>query len=200
MLLVDPIKVPRSMPKPASAEAITAAYTTADGDVQTMILLGALAGLRRAEIAGLDQADLYLDTEPPVIHVRQGKGGRDRVVPIHPTLLANLGERTCWLYRPRSRRYSPDRVGKLLAQALSVGDRRITGHQLRHHFGTEAARWSKGNVILVGQLMGHASPNTTMGYIGWNPVEGAEVIAQMLAPLPTASVDDLSARRALRTA
>ncbi|MTA13924.1 MAG: tyrosine-type recombinase/integrase [Actinobacteria bacterium] len=190
--LVDPVRVPRSMPRPAPVEAVAAAFATSDGDTQVMVLLGALAGLRRAEIANLQPGDIYLDADPQVIHVRHGKGDKDRVVPIHPTLAEHLARRSCWLFQARARRYSPDAVGRRLRQALSIDGQRITGHQLRHYFGTEAARWSAGNVVLVGQLMGHADPNTTIGYIRWSPAQGAEVVGKIV----TAGVDDeLSARR-----
>ena len=198
MLLVDPVRVPKGMAKPAPPETIAMAMTRSSGDTQVMILLGALAGLRRSEIAGLQRGDIYLDGEPPVIHVRHGKGDKDRVVPIHPTLLQNLRKGTCWLYRARGVKYNVDAVGRRLQHALTFDDEnRITGHQLRHYFGTEAARWSGGNVVLVGQLMGHDSTDTTMNYIKWSPTEGADVVNKII----TAGVDDeITQRRGLRSA
>ena len=195
--LLDPIRVPRTIPKPAPPEIIARAIATSDGDTQVMILLGALAGLRRAEIANLQRADIYLDGEPPVIHVRDGKGGKDRVVPIHPTLMTHLRRQACWIYRARHGGYSRDAVGLRLGRALTFDGVTITAHSLRHYFGTEASRWSGGNVILVGQLMGHDSPNTTLGYIKWSPTEGADVVNKIV----TAGVDDeFTQRRALRSA
>ena len=198
MLLVDPVRVPKGMAKPAPPEVIAMAMTRSSGDTQVMILLGALAGLRRSEIADLQRGDIYLDGEPPVIHVRHGKGDKDRVVPIHPTLMQHLRRGTCWLYRARGAKYNADAVGRRLQMALTIDDEHhITGHQLRHYFGTEAARWSGGNVVLVGQLMGHESTDTTMNYIKWSPTEGAEVVNKIV----TAGVDDeITVRRGLRSA
>jgi integrase/recombinase XerC len=197
MLDVDPVKVKKTLPRPAPEDAIARAYTVADGDTQVMILLGALAGLRRSEIAKLDRQDVHLEAEPPVIHVVDGKGGKDRIVPIHPTLLEHLARRTCWLYRAHATKLSPDAVGARLSAALSTPDQRVVGHQLRHFFGTEAARWSGGDVVLVGKLMGHSAPGTTMGYIAWNPTAGYDVVAK----IPTAGVDDeVTTRRRLRSA
>jgi integrase/recombinase XerD len=196
MPLVDPVRVPKTLPKPAPEDAIATAFTLADGDTQVMILLAALAGLRRAEIAALEQGDVYLDVEPAVLHVRCGKGAKDRVVPVHPTLAEHLKRRACWLYRPRSQRFSARAVGARLANALSRDGQRITGHQLRHYFGTEAARWSGGNVVLVSQLMGHSNMNTTMGYIRWSPSEGADVVSKIV----TIGVDDELTVRRLRSA
>lgn len=91
MLLTDPPRAPKHLPKPARAETIaTAVAITTSGSTQLAILLGALAGLRVAEITALSSEDIFLDHEPPVLLVRQGKGGKDRIVPLHPTLIARL--------------------------------------------------------------------------------------------------------------
>ena len=200
VLKTDPIRTPRPMPKPAPMEAIAAAFSAADRDVQLMLMLGALAGLRRSEIACLAAEDCHLDAEPPVLHVRNSKGAKDRVVPLHPMLVQMLRGRIGWLFKsPGSRSHlSPVSVGVRLSKALSNGDQHVTAHQLRHYFGTEAARWADGNVLLVAQLMGHSSPSTTMGYIGWSPTEGAEVVSKIAGAEQTA--DELAERRRAREA
>jgi len=40
--------------------------------------------------------------------------------------------------------------------------------------------------------MGHENTNTTMGYIGWTPTEGAEVVAKITG---SSVEDELAARR-----
>jgi len=47
---------------------------------------------------------------------------------------------------------------------------------IRHAYGTELARVLDGNVVAVGRAMGHSSPQTTMGYIGWN---GGDTVERM---------------------
>ena len=49
-----------------------------------MLALFAFAGLRRSELLGLDWDDV--DLERRLIRVRKAKGGRQRIVPIHPAL------------------------------------------------------------------------------------------------------------------
>lgn len=49
-----------------------------------MLALFAYAGLRRSELLGLDWSDV--DLERRLLKVRKAKGGRQRVVPIHPAL------------------------------------------------------------------------------------------------------------------
>jgi integrase/recombinase XerD len=57
------------------------------------------AGLRRTELLHLKVADL--DSQPMVIHVERGKGGRGREVPLSPTLLTALREYYRWM-RPKT--------------------------------------------------------------------------------------------------
>lgn len=181
---VDSVKVPRSLPRPAPAEVIAEAYRIADGRSQLAILLGSLAGLRVSEMAALSTSDVYFDTEPPTLIVLDGKGGKDRVVPLHPMLEDHLrGVASGYLFKSQAGpgHISGRALGVRIALVLTTaaGGERYTAHQLRHHFGTEAARWSGGNVLLVSKLLGHDSMNTTMGYIGWSPTEGAEVVSKI---------------------
>ena len=185
MTLTDPPRKPKHLPKPARAEVIGTAVAMSNGSTQLMILLGALAGLRVSEIAALSSEDVFLDREPPVILVRQGKGGKDRVVPLHPILVERLrGIGHGWLFpstAPNREHIAAQGIGQRVCKALSAASdgQHVAAHQLRHYFGSEAAKWARGNVILVGGLMGHASPQTTMGYIEWSPTDGAEVVARI---------------------
>lgn len=162
MELVDSIKVPKSLPRPVPAsridELIAAAPTRR---IATAIALAAYAGLRRAEITKLTTDDIYLETVPPVLHVRGGKGGKDRAVPIHPNLARQLAQ-----YRHgRVVPVTPNCCGTEVAAHLRACGINATMHQLRHTFGTEVVRASNGNLMLGGVLMGHESPNTTRGYV-----------------------------------
>lgn len=194
------IKVPQSVPKPAPVEHIMAVFAVASGRVQLALMLGALAGLRISEIVSLEMGDVHLQAETPVIIVRGGKGGRDRIVPLHPTLQTLLANRPPgWLF-PVRRRGGGHTTAEAMRHSFNywierAGVPRFTPHQLRHYFGTQAAQLSHGNLLLVGTLMGHASMNTTRGYTAWAPEEGAKVIAQMTG---VERRDDLAARRNAR--
>ena len=52
-------------------------------------------GMRRAELRRLKVSDI--DSQRMVIHIRQGKGGKDRDVPLSPKLLEAL--RAYWRWR-----------------------------------------------------------------------------------------------------
>jgi integrase len=54
---------------------------------RTMLMTLYATGLRRAELCHLKVSDI--DSERTVIHVRQGKGGRDRDSPVDPEAAAD---------------------------------------------------------------------------------------------------------------
>ena len=62
---------------------------------RTMLMMLYATGLRRAELCHLKVSDI--DSERMVIHVRQGKGGRDRDVLLTPELLETLREYWRWM-------------------------------------------------------------------------------------------------------
>ena len=52
------------------------------------------AGLRISEALALEARDLSLESELPSIRVREGKGSKPRIVPVHPELNARPHQRT----------------------------------------------------------------------------------------------------------
>lgn len=161
-----PIKIPVGRPRPAPEANVEQAISDADPTEQVMVLLAAYAGLRRNEIATLRQSDV----EGNRLRVT-GKGGRTRLVPIHPKLVEPLAAQ---LRRERSnewvfpspikyshdRHVSPDYVSKTLKRLLG-GE--LTAHTLRHRFATKAYQGSK-DIRAVQELLGHSSPSTTAIY------------------------------------
>ena len=77
-------------------------------------------GVRRAELCHLKVSDI--DSQRMVVHVRQGKGGRDRDVPLSPKLLETLREYWRWM--------KPKHLGAEIG-FLSVLD--TWGQNLQHH-------------------------------------------------------------------
>jgi integrase/recombinase XerD len=163
------------------------------------MLLGALAGLRCSEVARLHTDEIRLDGIPPVLVVRAGTGGKDRVVPLHPELQARLRAIPAgagWLFPSPTgfdRPVRPDAIAERVSNAFARVGVTATSHQLRHFFGTAAAAAADGNVLLVARLMGHQNPNTTMGYISFSDAGAADVVNRIANPAPT---DELARRRA----
>jgi integrase/recombinase XerD len=160
------------------AEALVAA---AGNDRDRLILqIGLFMGLRVSEITHLRTGDLDLHPETAVALVRQGKGDRDRYIPIPGRLLPELtayvaGQVAGWLFPARFGRgplssRAVQRMLKRVATAAGIADvdvpRRITPHKLRHTFATTLLDKNKGNADIrqVQELLGHSSVATTEIY------------------------------------
>lgn len=157
------VKVPQGKPKPTPEDVLDAALRDASPEVRLMILLGAYAGLRRSEIAGIRWSDIT----PYGLRVL-GKGGRTRVVPLHPRIVVELEEYQAgdgdWLFPSPVRRgshVSGDYVSKWLKDALGGA---YTAHTLRHRFGTAVYRKCR-DLRAVQELLGHTKPETTARYV-----------------------------------
>lgn len=153
------VRVPPGVPKPAPEESLAAALRQASEEVRLMLLLGAYAGLRRAEICGVHASDV---TE---LGLRvDGKGGRVRLVPIHPLLADALADIEGWAFpspvRP-GEHVEADYVGRRMKQALGDG---WTAHSCRHRFATRAYAGTH-DLRAVQTLLGHSKPETTARYV-----------------------------------
>jgi integrase len=134
-------------------------------------------GLRVSEVVAIRIR--HLDGERQLLRVEQGKGGKDRLVPLGTTLLQDL--RAYWKrYRPRVWLFSH---GNQPDQALSVttcqkvfqrakakaGIEKVGGiHSLRHAYATHQLQCALALQDLQ-HYLGHTSIRTTMGYLHWVP-------------------------------
>src|SRR5690606_29081517 len=87
---LDAPKIPNHVPRPighADLTRLLGDLTEDAPDLRRAIALGAYAGLRVSEVAGLDWS--HLDQESRRIYVR-GKGRKERVVGLSPVLLDKL--------------------------------------------------------------------------------------------------------------
>jgi len=138
----------------------------------SMLLLAYSGGLRVSEVANLRVADI--DSERMMIRIRQGKGRKDRDVPLSPMLLILLRE--YWrIDKPRDFLFPGARAGRSLAvssiqkvcraAATHAGlKKRVTMHTLRHSFATH--HLEAGTDLRTLQiLMGHTSLKTTSRYL-----------------------------------
>ena len=122
------------------------------------------AGLRSAEAVGLDLGDV--DFEQERVHVRHGKGGKDRVVP--------LGEEAGhWVARYLREARPKLARGAENALFLSARGRRLDTstlrritphpHSFRHAFATHLLEGG-ADLRVIQELLGHSSLSTTQTY------------------------------------
>lgn len=151
------------------------ALARADERTEAILRLAHDAGLRRGEIALVHERDVHEDLLGWSLLVH-GKGGKRRVVPLTRRLALDLRARTAGGYAfpgAIDGHLSARRVGELAIDVLPQG---WTLHKLRHSFGTRALKVARGNVLIVQELMGHASADTTGVYVQIDPADVRGVV------------------------
>lgn len=177
--LVRP-RVRPGRPRPLADDTLGRALASAPASTRVMLLLGALAGMRVSEIANLSAEDV--DFTAGLVEIVDGKGGRSRILPMHPVLAAALRSLPLPLAGPvfRSRaggRMTPHGVGDRIRAVLTEG----TPHALRHTAGT--AWWQVSHDIrTVSELLGHADPRTSLIYARFDIARAAEVVGMVKVP------------------
>lgn len=156
-ILARSIRVPQGVPKPVPETVLARALANADHETRFMLLLGAYAGLRRAEIARLHSDNI---TEDGLLIT--GKGGKTRRIPIHPRLAPYLTFHGWAFPSPRAKGLpvSPDYVAERVEDVLEGW----TTHSLRHRAATSWYRATK-DIRATQMLLGHSSPTTTARYV-----------------------------------
>jgi site-specific recombinase XerD len=129
------------------------------------------AGLRISEALALKMSDI--DSERMVIHVRQGKGRKDRTVMLSPQLLEVLRMHVRrvrpreWLFpaRLREQPLNASAIQRSCAEACKAAglDKHATVHTLRHSFATHLLE-AGTDLRLIQTLLGHNSIKTTAIY------------------------------------
>jgi len=139
---------------------------------RTVLMAMYACGLRVSEAVGLCTSDI--DSERKLVRVRQGKGRRDRYVPLSATLLDVL--RRYWdVYRPSSWLFA----GRAPDQALSVSSvqkacgkarrkarlrKPVTTHSMRHCFATHLLE-AGVDLRTIQMILGHRSLTSTSVYL-----------------------------------
>jgi integrase/recombinase XerD len=118
-----------------------------------------------------------IDSARMVIHVRQGKGAKDRQVPLSPRLLSEL--RTWWKFHRRKPWLFPGGMGPSMDRPLHAGSAQrmchkvvlraklrkpATMHTLRHSYATHLLE-AGVDVVTLQKLLGHTSLGTTAIYL-----------------------------------
>ncbi len=133
-----------------------------------VIFLMLYAGLRISEVADLKWKDV--DLKRRYLIVRQGKGGKDRTIPLHVTLHAELlATKRQPLHdgvagRPDGRPMTAKSMAHIFERWLPARGIHISAHVLRHTFATELLR-NGADLRAIQELLGHESLETTQRYL-----------------------------------
>ena len=155
-------------------------------------------GLRVGEAVRIERRDFRDTATPhPRLHVRCGKGGKDRFVPLSPAMVQDLrdwwkthrhptflfpGPTTGWRERAQPADAAQRAVTHLsvsavqntfrLARAASGLPAQATVHTLRHCYATHLLEEGV-SLRLISQYLGHASLETTLIYTHLTPLNEA---------------------------
>jgi integrase/recombinase XerD len=136
-------------------------------------------GMRRSELMSLSLFDLDLDRERGTIMIRQGKGKKDRMIPIgeraiawidryqtqaRPDLVIERGNATLFLTQA-GESLTPDRLTQLVRGYVNAADIGKTGscHLLRHTMATLMLE-NGADIRYIQAMLGHAELSTTQIY------------------------------------
>jgi integrase len=131
----------------------------AEPPMRQMLALGAMAGLRAAEIAAVRWEDI--DRAAGVLWVREGKGKKDRSVPLSAGLLAELGDPGEG--RIIGKEMSPRALSMAVGRYLRAHGVDSTAHKLRARYATRFLA-ATGDLVATAEAMGHSSVATTALY------------------------------------
>ncbi len=163
---------PSKLPTVLSPEEVGLFLDAVPGLRNRMALMTAYAaGLRVGEVARLKVS--AIDSRRMLIHVENGKGGRERNAMLSPRLLALLrdywrrGKPGIWLF-PGQEPSQPVSVGALQYACRSARRRAkltrpVTAHTLRHSFATHLLE-SGTDIRIIQVLLGHADLSSTSRY------------------------------------
>jgi len=136
------------------------------------------SGLRAKELLNLKMMDV--DLRENTLFVREGKGNKDRIVPIH----TKLGYILKYYLRERKRLdkkseylftgvrsdlpLSYKNVGFMCKRISKVSGVKFTPHCLRHTFGSVAIEQGMG-IVQLKEILGHSNIASTMIYLKMSP-------------------------------
>lgn len=166
-------KTPNKLPEILSQQEIVSLFgATPNLKHQTLLKTAYATGVRVSELIHLRLSDI--DSHRMMVRIEEGKGRKDRYVPLSPELLQTL--RQYWKrYRPEPWLFvgdKPDRsLGLRTAQLVFTHAREKTPikkavsiHSLRHAFATHLLE-AGVNLRVIQLLLGHRSLRTTQGYL-----------------------------------
>jgi len=145
-------------------------------------------GIRRAELLNIDWNDFNL--EKNTLLIRSGKGNKDRIIPIHKSLIplieSYLNQRlplknNALFIGEAGRRLCITSFTDMLRMYLrlsGLAKKGYSAHSFRHSFATHLIE-SGADIFKVQRLLGHQSLDTTKIYINFNSSQMAKAVNKL---------------------
>ena len=195
----------RRLPTVLSREEVSSLINAA-GTLFRRTLLMTLygTGMRRSELARLKVSDI--DSQRMIIRVVAGKGGKDRDLPLSPTLLETLREYWRWrkpklyMFPTRTLAHRPNQpisdktvwiVCSEAARRAGIS-KRVTPHTLRHSWATHLLE-AGTDLRTIQVLLGHGDLETTAQYLHLSQ-RHLQAVTNPLDGLSLCSSENLSRR------
>jgi len=171
--LIRPRKEKR-LPRYLCPEQVSLLIKSADSEkYRLMFMLYYATGVRLSEGRLLKWEDVVF--EEGIIHVRKGKGAKDRIVVLHSELSALLSayrqmlpSAQVYIFAGKDYRYP---ISARSVQRAFIQSRRraglpewVTAHVLRHSYATSALK-NQTDVLTLKSLLGHKKLSTTSRYL-----------------------------------
>jgi site-specific recombinase XerD len=192
-------KVRRKLPNILSREEVARLIEASSSLFQRTLLMVLYAtGMRRAEVARLKIADI--DSQRMIIHVVDGKGHKDRDLPLSPALLETLRAYWRWL-KPRTylfpsrlhRDHEQPITDKIVWRACTEAAKRAgirkpaSPHLIRHSWATHLLE-AGTDLRTIQLLLGHEDLEVTARYLHLSQ-QHLQQVANPIEELKLASVD-----------
>jgi site-specific recombinase XerD len=194
-------KRPKRLPVVLDVEEVAQLLATARPGRERILLTTAYAcGLRISELLNLQVTDI--DSARMVVNVRQGKGAKDRQVPLSARLLTELRQWWCrhrtkpWLFPgmtkdSSSRPMNATSVQRTVKQIVTRAKLKKSAsmHTLRHSYATHLLE-AGVDVVTLQKLLGHSDLSTTARYLHLSRRQMANLPDLLALPKAAKAVPD----------
>lgn len=146
-------------------------------------------GLRRREVVNLELYDINFDEY--TIFVKQGKGKKDRIVPmgeylekylkeytskVRPVLTKSLSEVKLFV-NGKGEAMRPGTLNTIMLKYSKRLGIRFNSHTFRHSFATHMLKHGAG-LLYIQQILGHSDPTSTEIYTKVYPTDLKEIVVK----------------------
>jgi len=199
--IAEPLVLPVVL---ARSEVQALLKTVIEPRFRTVLALMYHCGVRVGEAVRIEVRDIHGREQPPRLHVRHGKGGKERFVPLAPAMVTQLrqwwathrnrtflfpspgrgwADRSESLSQAMSRSTAPMSVSAVqlayrLARAASGVNSASTTHTLRHSYATHLLEEGV-SLLQISKYLGHESIETTVIYTHLTAISEAKTQAAL---------------------